>query len=221
VPPNAPTTAAQPKAHKIEQPSPADDLAPDKLSAAAELTTIQWRKDHDKAITQAIADQKKMLLEKKAELTRWNPEDQDRFRRAFGKTDEKTRKIMQGRIDRMIDLNKNTTIENFTPAPPDDDNEFAHVTPSDPSKTIYLGKDFHTAPARGPNSKAGTLCHEMSHFDDIGGTDDLGYGTTEASHLAKKHPDNAVQNADNFEYYMEGALDPPPPPQVKSNLKPN
>jgi peptidyl-Lys metalloendopeptidase len=87
-------------------------------------------------------------------------------------------------------------------------NYYAYVYPNDPYK-IYLCKVFWQAPAIGTDSKAGTLIHEMSHFDVVAGTDDFAYGQTAAKSLATSNPDDAVRNADNHEYFAENT--PPLP----------
>ena len=55
----------------------------------------------------------------------------------------------------------------------------------------------------GTDSKAGTLIHEMSHFTVVAGTDDYVYGQAGAKNLAITNPNNAVNNADNHEYFAE------------------
>ncbi|MFH1177262.1 MAG: M35 family metallo-endopeptidase [Acidobacteriota bacterium] len=79
---------------------------------------------------------------------------------------------------------------------------YAYVYPSQPYK-IYLCKVFWTAPALGRDSQAGTLVHEMSHFYVTASTDDYVYGATGAHNLALTNPDQAVDNADNHEYFAE------------------
>jgi len=79
---------------------------------------------------------------------------------------------------------------------------YAYVYSNQPY-TIYLCKVFWTAPAQGTDSKAGTLIHEMSHFTVVAGTDDWAYGQTAAKNLAISNPTNAVDNADNHEYFAE------------------
>jgi peptidyl-Lys metalloendopeptidase len=82
------------------------------------------------------------------------------------------------------------------------DSAYAYVYPDDPY-VIYLCRAYWPAPARGYDSKAGTLIHESSHFTVNGGTDDHVYGRTAAKQLAKSNPGNAVDNADNYEYFAE------------------
>lgn len=79
---------------------------------------------------------------------------------------------------------------------------YAYVYPTDPYK-IYLCNAFWSAPMLGTDSKAGTLIHEMSHFDVVAGTDDWAYGQSAAAALAISNPTNALNNADNHEYFAE------------------
>jgi peptidyl-Lys metalloendopeptidase len=87
-------------------------------------------------------------------------------------------------------------------------NVYAYVYPNQPYN-IYLCGAFWAAPLTGTDSKAGTLIHEMSHFDIVAGTDDFAYGQTAARNLAISNPNNAVQNADSHEYFAEN--NPPLP----------
>jgi len=82
------------------------------------------------------------------------------------------------------------------------DNYFAYVYPSQPY-TVYLCNAFWTAPLTGTDSKAGTLIHEIAHFNIVANTDDYAYGQANAKALAISNPDNAVFNSDNHEYFAE------------------
>jgi peptidyl-Lys metalloendopeptidase len=79
---------------------------------------------------------------------------------------------------------------------------YAYVYPSQPYK-IYVCRAFWNAPMTGTDSKAGTLVHEMSHFNVVAATDDHVYGQSGAKSLAISNPDNALDNADNHEYFAE------------------
>lgn len=79
---------------------------------------------------------------------------------------------------------------------------YAYVYPNQPYK-IYVCKVFWSAPALGRDSKAGTLVHEMSHFYVTASTDDWVYGASGAHNLAVTNPTNAIDNADNHEYFAE------------------
>jgi peptidyl-Lys metalloendopeptidase len=79
---------------------------------------------------------------------------------------------------------------------------YAYVYPNDPYR-IYVCSVFWQAPMTGTDSKAGTLIHEMSHFDVVAGTDDWAYGQSAAKSLAISDPTKALNNADNHEYFAE------------------
>ena len=87
-------------------------------------------------------------------------------------------------------------------------NVYAYVYPNQPYK-IYLCGAFWAAPLTGTDSKAGTLIHEMSHFNVVADTDDYAYGQTAARNLASSNPEQAIRNADNHEYFAENT--PPLP----------
>jgi peptidyl-Lys metalloendopeptidase len=79
---------------------------------------------------------------------------------------------------------------------------YAYVNPGSPY-IINVCNAFWTAPATGTDSKAGTLIHEMSHFNVVAGTDDWAYGKTAAKSLAISDPAKAIDNADSHEYFAE------------------
>jgi peptidyl-Lys metalloendopeptidase len=79
---------------------------------------------------------------------------------------------------------------------------YAYVYPNQPYQ-IWVCKAFWTAPTTGTDSKAGTLIHEMSHFDVVANTDDVVYGQAGAKNLASTNPTDALRNADNHEYFAE------------------
>ena len=79
---------------------------------------------------------------------------------------------------------------------------FAYVYANAPYK-IYLCNAFWSAPVRGTDSKAGTIVHELSHFNVVAATRDYAYGHFAAQQLARNQPDNALYNADNHEYFAE------------------
>jgi peptidyl-Lys metalloendopeptidase len=81
-------------------------------------------------------------------------------------------------------------------------NYYAYVYPTKPYE-IFVCKAFWTAPNTGTDSRAGTLVHEMSHFNVTAGTDDVVYGQSGAKSLAISNPDQALNNADSHEYFAE------------------
>lgn len=173
-----------------------------------------WRTVNKSAIEQALADQRRILTERKKGLARWNADDRASFKRAFGSDNEAARTTISERIDRMLKLNKGMTANNFKPADPSEPGTFAYVYADDNTHTVYLDTGFVSANRIGADSRAGILCHEMSHFADIGGTQDnfsdyrnarYVYGTNASRQLAVARPDLAARHADSFEYYVENA----------------
>jgi len=81
-------------------------------------------------------------------------------------------------------------------------NVYAFVNPNQPYVITVCGA-FWPAPATGTDSKAGTLVHEMSHFNVVASTDDNAYGQTACKALAQSNPAGALDNADSHEYFAE------------------
>lgn len=79
---------------------------------------------------------------------------------------------------------------------------YAYVYPTRPYE-IFVCRAFWSAPNAGTDSRAGTLVHEMSHFNAVAGTDDHVYGQSAAKSLALSDPDAALDNADSHEYFGE------------------
>ena len=83
-----------------------------------------------------------------------------------------------------------------------DTGTYAYVYPTQPYK-IYVCGAFWSAPNTGTDSRAGTLVHEMSHFNVVASTDDWAYGQSAAKSLAISNPSKALDNADSHEYFAE------------------
>jgi len=82
------------------------------------------------------------------------------------------------------------------------DDYYAYVYPNQPYR-VYLCNAFWSAPNTGTDSRAGTIIHELSHFDVLANTDDHAYGQSAAKSLAISNPSKALKNADNHEYFSE------------------
>jgi len=82
------------------------------------------------------------------------------------------------------------------------ENAIAFVFPNKPFE-IHICPTFWELQLNGTDSQAGTLIHELSHFKAIAHTDDYVYGKIKAHALAKSNPDDATNNADNYEYFAE------------------
>jgi len=53
--------------------------------------------------------------------------------------------------------------------------------------------------------RALVLIHEASHWSKTAGTDDYGYWAPFCKALAKKDPNKAVKNADNYFYFAKSS----------------
>lgn len=144
-------------------------------------------------------------------LNRWNDDDKKMFKKWFGSDSDKAKDQIKDRIA----ANKNVMNKaNYRPGIDDTSkgpititskavHEFAHVYGSDPNHNVYLNPLFWSATLEGTDNQAGVLLHETSHFKDVGGTRDFAYGQANALNLASNHPDQALNNADSYEYFME------------------
>ena len=94
-----------------------------------------------------------------------------------------------------------------------DSGVYAYVYSNDSSRMYLCGAFWNYAPPTGTDSKAGTLIHEMSHYNVLAGTDDYVYGQSGAMNLAISNPAQAVMNADNHEYFAENT-----PPTVENGI---
>ncbi|KAF9048777.1 hypothetical protein BJ165DRAFT_1609789 [Panaeolus papilionaceus] len=85
-----------------------------------------------------------------------------------------------------------------------DANTYAYSYPTQ-CGTIYLCGAFWNAPTTGTDSKAGTLVHEASHStcNRGPGTQDYVYGQSGSKSLAISSPNQAIFNADSYEYFAE------------------
>ncbi|MCF6272729.1 MAG: M35 family metallo-endopeptidase [Rhodobacteraceae bacterium] len=90
---------------------------------------------------------------------------------------------------------------------------FAFVYPND-SGTIYLCPPYFGLPLLSDatflevfnsGTRAGTLIHEMSHYEDVGDTDDRCYNRDVCSSFARTSPGGATINADSYQYFAEDA----------------
>jgi peptidyl-Lys metalloendopeptidase len=68
-------------------------------------------------------------------------------------------------------------------------------------RTVMLCPLFFQARNEGADSRPGVIVHEMTHL--AAGTGDMAYGRSAALALARKEPDRAALNADNYEYFVE------------------
>lgn len=154
-----------------------------------------------KMIRIALNAQREALLQRQKELVAWDFNAQKRFNNAFGFVNEKARRWILNGINKEIELNESIPLENFIKF---NENVYASVNATDLNHIINIGKKFSKAPLNGSDSQVVTLCHEMSHFDDILGTEDLGGNSPRnfAKSLADAGDERTMQNSYNFELYF-------------------
>jgi len=175
-------------------------------------------KEFEEQIKKDLEHQKKSIDDKLEALKRWNDDDKKAFEQYFGSSDESARDDVTKKLEKMRDLNSSMSASNFKDGSASDlgdptgySNTFAYVYPDDKTHTVQLGPLYYTAPETGTDSRHGTLSHEMSHFSDVAGNDDVSspvcggtcYGKPNAEALAKSSPEDARRNADNYQYYLE------------------
>jgi uncharacterized Zn-binding protein involved in type VI secretion len=158
-----------------------------------------------KLFLQAVQDATDMLQTKLRLLRKRDAETMKSFKKWFGRDDEKAWRIIVDRTRRALSCMRGLGEGNFTDIMDLKlrKENYAIVMPVDMSHMISLGNPFWQAPATGPDSKAGILVHEVSHFEDVEGTKDYEYGRFYCLRLATFMPDRALFNADNFERFIE------------------
>ncbi|MBN8838550.1 MAG: hypothetical protein J0I09_14915 [Sphingobacteriia bacterium] len=180
--------------------------ASDAANVLADVVRTQQQRD-DRIIKRTLDDLDKKLDDALNSILNWEQKDKKNFKEHFGADDDASRdKIKDMIIKESKQVHQyqsnpdNNKIERTNTQP---SGTFAYVYPNDQVQhKIHLEKQFWKARRKGRDSKLGTFAHEISHFKDVGGTSDNGYGAGNARRLTST-PANALNNADNFEYYIE------------------
>ena len=121
----------------------------------------------------------------------------------FGRATVERQNLVTLNFSKIYDALDNKRIH-YDCNPCEEDGVFAYVYPED-AYNMHLCDSFWSADLLGTDSQSGTLVHELSHFLVISGTIDYIYGQDEAKLLAKTSPENAINNADNYEYFAENS----------------
>ncbi len=129
-----------------------------------------------------------------------------RYTEWFGAYDGSRYSRVQSNFEKVQDVLFNKTIN--VDCPSNCANVYAYVYPSRPYVIYFCGAFFRTS-LTGTDSKAGTIIHELTHFNVVAGTDDVVYGQSGARSLARSNPNAAITNADSHEYFAENT--PPLP----------
>jgi peptidyl-Lys metalloendopeptidase len=169
-----------------------------------------------------------MLNSRNTELAAWDTETAKNFLGWFGSDDSEARTQIALRIEKAIAKLTSLAAGDFIKDRKSKD--YAYVNPATIERgkyehTVHLGSAFW---ATDDKTRAGTLIHEVSHFESVAGTDDVGseerdvkavdfagksdsrydgshamYGGLRATRLAISSPKMALHNADSFEFFIE------------------
>jgi peptidyl-Lys metalloendopeptidase len=174
---------------------PSDDEFMKSLGSGAEARTLAYNKctaSQQPVVAQSVADAN--AYADAARVALGNSTTGNRFLTWFKSTTNKPKALQNFQaIDAAFD-NAAITVDCGCKK-----QYYAYVYPNQPYK-IWVCRVFWQAPALGQDSKAGTMVHEMSHFDVVAGTDDLAYGHSACKALSASQ---AINNADTHEYYAE------------------
>lgn len=158
-----------------------------------------------KLIEQAIKDCIVLLERKLALMESGDADTMKAFKKWFGRDDEEAVEMILQRIRNVLIVAYKLSLKNFDNLIDEEEREIAYakIYPNDNSYRIFLAKRFWEAVDYGMNSKGGILIHEISHLKEIGGTFDHADGQRNCLGLAKDYPEDAINNADSFEYFIE------------------
>jgi hypothetical protein len=142
-------------------------------------------------------------------IERWDPEDRANAEEWFGSSSDQVRDHLRNVYQRISKNMDRVELHPFeTDQMADSQGVFAYVYPEQGldggALKVHVGEPFHHAEAP-PDTKAGILVHEVSHFVDVAdtGDDDESYGQEGSRHLAQTSPELALRTADNIEYFFE------------------
>lgn len=153
-------------------------------------------------IRNALNAQHSVLTKRKQELEVWDENAKNNFKYAFGFANDKSRQWILAAVNKEINLNETIPLTNFIKV---DEHVYANVNSFDLEHKINIGRKFRKSPLTGKDSQVVTLCHEMSHFDDILAARDLGgdHPRSFAEELIKNGSEQTMQSSYNFEMYFE------------------
>ena len=130
----------------------------------------------------------------------------------FGRWDAARAKFVRNTVSALKTHIRTSKITYVCERPPAcESGVYAFVYPED-SGTIYLCAPYFDLPMLSEatflevfnsGTRAGTIIHEMSHYEDVGSTSDYCYNRDVCSAYARTNPNGAAHNADSFQYFAE------------------
>jgi hypothetical protein len=96
-----------------------------------------------------------------------------------------------------------------------EENHGAYVYAAKPYE-IFLCSGFwgRHSTTEGPTSYGATLIHEISHFYDAAGTEDVEYDAAPCRKLAIDNPSDAIKNADSYSHFIATVVEVPIMPSL-------
>ena len=177
-----------------------------RLVKVYEEEVFEWPPEEErvKEINQAIKECILMLINKLNLLKKNDEKTLVDFKKWFGADDEKTKKIILKRIRKALKVSKGLTEKNFSIIQDEKyrKDRTAAAYHEDKTRTFFLGDLFWKTGMAGKDSKPGCIIHELSHFEDIGRTEDVIYGEVDCLILANDDSKGALRNADSFEFFI-------------------
>lgn len=166
---------------------------------------LEPSKDEKIAIVKkVILDCIDLLEDRLQMLVRDDPETVKRFEKWFGCYNEERKLVIVERIRRQVVFFRELGMKYFSRIAYEIDYRrlFAMVYPWDiQGYTIFLGHTFWNDRFFSIDSRATVLIHEVSHFENLGGTLDHEYDE-ECDNLAKSRPQAALFNADSYAFFI-------------------
>ncbi|MCC7006857.1 MAG: AAA family ATPase [Ottowia sp.] len=216
--PSTPTPASPLPASHTSEPFSSDGIPfpnPYSVPPTIPSSTEIYPRGMDKVLNEL----KKSLTYRIDALQRWDEQAKIDFKNAFGNTEEKSKNDMLYGLNKMLKVVNEGG--NFTLMSREKEEREpgvqAYVMPHDHQHTIYLRDNFFTLPLKlSPEaykqhtevvSQTWIIAHELSHFSDILGSEDIRYKLGVAANKFAHHwtPNLTMQqfNADNVAYYLE------------------
>lgn len=152
---------------------------------------------HERDLRKAIPKANDLVEEAIEELED-DPRSDD-YREWFGKWSERRYDRVTSVYEKIGDDADDATYDGDC----DEDDDVLAWMDLDNPNYIWICEGYWDLPLTGEYSMAGVLVHEESHFSENGGTDDIEYGPDESRELAEDHPDRAVNNADNYMFFVD------------------
>jgi len=140
------------------------------------------------------------------QLLDFTPEQVDnspRYRAWFGRYNESRHNTVMSTLSNLVTAlgEQELTFDCGSCVIETDGTAYAYVYPSRPWRIYLCPLFFNDIP-----EQVNAVAHELSHFPQVGSTDDFVYGPPASLNLAATNPANAVRNADNYGYFASNNL---------------